>query len=78
MTKDELQILLDAKGVPGISYSLDGLKNGECLCVLHDEQEWKVVYNSRGRITYTAICANEEDAYQVFLEVMKNDYGWGD
>lgn len=76
MNKVELQSLLIAKGVPQTSYSLDGLKQGECLCVINENGKWKVVYNSRGVISFSEDCAGEESAYAKFFEIMKNDYGW--
>ncbi|WP_258070629.1 hypothetical protein [Vibrio jasicida] len=39
------------KKVTHQSYSLDGLKNGECLCVVNQDDSWQVVYNSQGIIT---------------------------
>ncbi len=76
MSKDELQALLDAKGVPKISYSLDGLKDGDCLCIVNAEGTWKLMHNSRGRISYSEECAGEEDAYENFWRIVKNSYGW--
>lgn len=76
MNKNELQAILIAKGVPKISYSLDGLKQGECLCVVNDNGIWKVVYNSRGVISFSEECVGEGEAYEKFFNIMKKDYGW--
>lgn len=78
MTKDELQQLLDIKGVPKSTYNLDGIKAGECLCILHDDQLWSVVYNSRGIISFREDFEKEEDAYKKFFEIMKKGYHWDD
>lgn len=76
MNKLELQTILDIKGVPEAIYSLNGLKHGECLCVVHENNKWKVLYNSRGRISYIEECTGEEAAYDLFFKIMKEDYGW--
>lgn len=75
MTKNELILKLENKNVPKDIYSLEGLKDGECLCVVH-LGVWDVVYNSKGKITYRESFENVEDAYDRFYEIMKNDYGW--
>ena len=74
MKKDELIRKLDEKGVPRQSYNLDGLKDGEILCVINDGG-WKVVYNSRGRISDSIDCASEKDAYDTLYKEMKDAYG---
>jgi hypothetical protein len=76
MNKGELKAILEEKNVPKISYSLDGLKQGECLCIINENGKWKVVYNSRGVISYSEDCDGEESACDKFFEIMKNDYGW--
>lgn len=74
MTRAELQAILEINDIPKISYSLDGIKPGECLCIVHENQKWYVLYNSRGTISYREEFKNEEDAYTKFLEVMKTDF----
>jgi len=76
MKKNELIKKLDEKGVPQQSYSLDGLKDGECLCVVEEDGVWKVVYNSRGRITNSTDCASEEAAYDEIHNQIADAYGW--
>lgn len=51
MTKTELEAILMGKKVPKLLYSLGGLKDGECYCVVHEAGAWKVVYMERGRPT---------------------------
>ncbi|CAE6938879.1 hypothetical protein ACOMICROBIO_LKFPLAJE_03592 [Vibrio sp. B1FIG11] len=76
MKREELLFLLTQKKVPHQSYSLDGLKNGECLCVVNRDGSWQVVYNSQGRITSVTECQNEEDAYEELYRQISDAYGW--
>lgn len=76
MKKEDLISLLDKKNVPRRSYSLDGLKEGECLCVIQENGVWKVVYNSRGRITDSIECKSEEAAYDEVYKQIEEAYGW--
>lgn len=78
MNKTELIQTLDDKNVPRQSYSLGELKNGECLCVIEEEGIWKVVYNSRGKITDSTSCASEEAAYDEVFKQIADAYGWGE
>jgi hypothetical protein len=74
MDRSELEKILQERNVPNMSYSLNGLKGGECLCIVEENDVWKVIYNSRGRIGYLAICADEENACEVFFGIMKKSY----
>jgi hypothetical protein len=74
--KADLIKKLDEKGVPQQSYSLDGLKGGECLCVVDEDGVWKVVYNSRGKITDSTKCESEEAAYDEIYKQIADAYGW--
>lgn len=76
MNKVELAKKLNERGVPEQSYSLDGLKNGECLCMVNEGGVWKVVYNSRGRITDSVECSSEEAAFDEIYRQISNAYGW--
>lgn len=76
MKKTDLMKKLVEKGVPSQSYSLDGLKGGECLCVVEKDGIWKVVYNSRGRITDSTECESEETAYDELYQQIADAYGW--
>mgnify|MGYP006879734547 CR=1 FL=1 len=76
MTKEELLRELQKKNVPEGIYSLDGLKDGECLCIISKNGAWDIVYNSRGKVTYTETFHNAESAYDQFYQIMKDDYGW--
>ncbi|EQB98699.1 MULTISPECIES: hypothetical protein [Photorhabdus] len=76
MTRQELVSILEHKNVPSGIYSLDGLKEGECLCINPHDGVWDVIYSSRGKITYKEVFTNEESAYDRFYQIMKDDYGW--
>lgn len=76
MKKAELEAFLSAKQVPRQMYSLDGLKNGECYCVLHTEDLWKVVYMERGRTSDVAVGLSESEAYDVIYNEFRSMYGW--
>lgn len=76
MKRADLIKKLDKKGVPRQSYSLDGLKHGECLCIVEEDGNWKVVYNSRGKITDSTECESEEAAYDEMYKQIADAYGW--
>ncbi len=76
MKKADLIKALDKKGVPQQSYSLDGLKGGECLCVVEEDGIWKVVYNSQGKITDSTECESEAAAYDEIYKQIADAYGW--
>jgi hypothetical protein len=78
MKKKTLLQILVSKHVPESSYSLNGIKDGECLCIIKEDSSWKIVHNSRGKITFSESCADEEECYERFYEIMKHDYGWND
>ena len=76
MKKSELASKLEERGVPNRSYSLNGLKDGECLCVVKENGVWKVIYNSRGKITDSTTCISEEAAYDEIYKQIADAYGW--
>lgn len=76
MTKTELEIALAARGVPPQMYSLDGLKDGECYCVVHDGNAWNVVYMERGRTSDVATGLSESEAYETVYREFRSMYGW--
>ena len=78
MKREELLQILIKKHVPAFSYSLDGIKDGECLCIVKEGTSWKIVYNSRGKITFAESHTNEDECYERFYKIMKQDYGWSD
>ncbi|WNJ95699.1 hypothetical protein RND59_00820 [Vibrio ruber] len=76
MRKADLIEKLNEKGVPQQSYSVDGMKGGECLCIVEECGIWKVVYNSRGKITNSVECESEEAAYDEIYKQISDAYGW--
>lgn len=76
MNRKELKDELLIHGVPEISFSVDGIKDGECMCIVNDGGRWKVVYNSRGKIVNIADFEEEEEACDFMYGEMKQEYGW--
>jgi hypothetical protein len=78
MTKTELETILKEKNVPKLLYSLDGLKNGECYCVVQEGIAWKVVYMERGRTSDIATGLTESEACDLIYREFQVMYGWLD
>jgi hypothetical protein len=76
MNRADLQTVLDAKNVPRQMYSLDGLKDGECYCVISEGGTWSVVFVERGRKTTVATGLNEQQAYDTVYQEFRSMYGW--
>ena len=76
MKKAELEAALEAKKVPKQMYSLDGLKDGECYCIVKDGEAWKVIYMERGRSSDIATGLSEDDAYGTVYNEFRAMYGW--
>jgi hypothetical protein len=76
MKKSELLKVLKNKNVPSTSYSLEGIKDGECLCLLEKKGKWQVVYNSRGNIISIADFQTESEACDFIYNEMKRQYKW--
>ena len=75
MKKYELEELLIKKGVPDSAFSINGIRRYEALCLIEGEK-WKVVYNSRGNITFSQEFDTEEEACKFIYNEMKKDYGF--
>ena len=76
MKKAELEAALETKKVPTQMYSLDGLKDGECYCVVKDGDTWKLIYMERGRSSDIATGLSKEDAYDTLYNEFRSMYGW--
>lgn len=76
MNKAELEAILDARQVPKQLYSLDGVKNGECYCVVKDGDARKVIYMERGRTSDIVTEVSEESAYDTIYNEFCAMYGW--
>ena len=63
MTRDELVSSLSAMAVHKLRYSLDGIRNSDCTCVVAEEGKWKVYYVERDKPLELGIFNSAEDAY---------------
>jgi hypothetical protein len=76
MTKTELEASLEAKKVPKQIYSLEGLRDGECYCIVKDGDSWSVIYMERGRTSDIATGLSEDEAYDAIYHEFRSMYGW--
>lgn len=76
MTHDELRTELRTRGVPESLFSLNGLKDGECHCVVRENGTWKVVYMDRGKISELASGLTQSAAYEFVYKEFQSMYGW--
>jgi hypothetical protein len=63
MTRDQLESSLAAIGVHTNSYSLDGIRHSDCVCVVGDKGQWKVYYVERDEPVELSTLNSVEDAY---------------
>ncbi|MFG0764411.1 hypothetical protein ACEUBB_16065 [Aeromonas rivipollensis] len=68
MTREELIAQLSVLGVNESSYSLDGLKNSDCVCIVKMGQRWEVCYVERDIPDTLSTFSSKEDAYEFVLE----------
>lgn len=68
MKSQELLSKLHAMGVNSNSYSLGGIRHGDCVCVVLEGGNWKVYYVERDRPDQLAVLDNEEQAYDFVYE----------
>lgn len=71
MTREELITQLSQLGVNENSYSLDGLQNSDCTCIVERDEQWDVCYVERDSPFTLATLASKEDAYQFVFEQFK-------
>ncbi len=64
MIRSELESKLAAIGVHPNSYSLDGIRNSDCVCVVDLNSQWKVFYVERDKPDELGIFNSVEDAYE--------------
>lgn len=76
MNRNELEKKLLDHNVPSISFNVNGIKEGECMCLVSSDSKWKVVYNSRGHIIDIAEFDNENDACDFMYSELKKEYKW--
>lgn len=72
MTIIELEKALEEINVPKNAYSIltGGLPN-EQLCIVYEENVWKVYYSERGRKSDLKEFNNEKDACEYFFNKLK-------
>ncbi|MGF6805643.1 hypothetical protein OKW30_000769 [Paraburkholderia sp. Clong3] len=63
MTRDQLESNLAAIGVHTNSYSLDGIRHSDCVCVVGEDEKWKVYYVERDKPVELAVLDTTEEAY---------------
>ncbi|MEI7257013.1 hypothetical protein [Dickeya dadantii] len=71
MTRDELITQLSLLGVNENSYSLDGLRNSDCTCIVQRDEQWDVCYVERDSPYTIATLSSKEEAYQFVFEQFK-------
>jgi len=71
MTREELITQLSLLGVNENSYSLDGLRNSDCTCIVQRDEQWEVYYVERDSPYTLATLSSKEEAYQLVLEQFK-------
>lgn len=64
MTRNQLEAALAAIGVHANSYSLDGIRHSDCVCVASENAKWKVCYVERDKPTELGVFDTVEDAYE--------------
>ena len=64
MTRTQLEAALAAIGVHTNSYSLDGIRHSDCVCVVNENDKWKVYYVERDKPAEIGIFDAVEDAYE--------------
>lgn len=75
MNRKELDQILKQKGASEFEYSLYGIVQRECYCLIEGEK-WKIIYNNRGRIDPLAEFQTEAEACQFIYEKIKKLYEW--
>lgn len=63
MTRSQLETMLAAIGVNRNSYSLDGVRHSDCLCIAADDSRWKVFYVERDKPEELGAFDTAEEAY---------------
>lgn len=63
MTRDQLISKLTKLGVHPNSYSLDGLRNSDCVCVVEENGKWRVCYVERDNPDWLGVFDSAENAY---------------
>ena len=73
MKKDELQNILNQKGINKDSFCLDGGNPTEKYVLSQESSHWSVYYSERGLRTEEKIFSTEEEACEYFLSIILED-----
>ena len=68
MIREKLESRLAEIGVHTSSYSLDGIRSSECVCVVGEGVIWKVYYVERDKPAELATLNTVEEAYDFVYE----------
>lgn len=68
MKKEQLLSNLSAIGVNATSYSLGEIRHSDCVCVVAENDKWKVYYVERDKPAELAVLDTEEQAYDFVYE----------
>lgn len=77
MTRDQVISKLTELGVHSNSYSLDGMRNSDCVCVVEDSGKWKVFYVERDKPDELAALDTIEAAYDFVYATFRKWLGKG-
>jgi hypothetical protein len=75
MTREELILKISALGLPEDTYSLDGIQNSDCTCIVQENDKWKVYYVERDRPRETGVFNSAEEAYDFIYTSLITGYG---
>lgn len=76
MKRNELNKILAHKNVPASSYSLNGIKNGDCLCIVINNDKWQLIHRDRGTENYIGDFNSEDDVCNEFYAILQRNYKW--
>lgn len=76
MKRNELKKILDNKKVPVSLYSLNGIKDGDCLCIVLNNDKWQLIHNDRGSKNYIGDFNSEDEVCNEFYAILKRNYKW--
>lgn len=68
MKREMLEKRLSSIGVLPVSFSLDGLRNNDCLCVVEEHMLWKVYYVERDQPKELSVFQSCDEAYDYVYE----------
>ena len=75
MTRDQLESQLEAMNVHPSNYSLDGIRHNDCVCIVNEEDQWKVFYVERDKPKLLGEFGSAEEAYDFTHETFRKWLG---